>query len=189
MKLISLRLVALFFIAVMFAGCLTVDKKEYSYKLNSDGSGEGWIKFYNIQSSSSDEEDATLKDFAELIDDYVKGSKFEEDNPALQVTSKEVFEEGGKLNALVKFKFSDISNINFLYDAKCKCAPIYYSMAGSFSESYESSNGEYLGETKSIQVIKWPGDTKEFKFTTTVNSDEKATSLLNQYKAWKADQK
>ncbi|MBK7866873.1 MAG: hypothetical protein IPJ75_07730 [Ignavibacteriales bacterium] len=113
MRLISFRLVLIALVTVLFAGCLTVDKKEYSYKTKSDGSGEGWIKFYNIKSAKDGEDDVSLKDFAELIDDYVKGTKFEDENPSLKVTSKELMAEGGKLNGLVKFTFSNIADISF----------------------------------------------------------------------------
>ncbi len=66
MRLISFRLVLIALVTVLFAGCLTVDKKDYYYKTNSDGSGEGWIKFYNIKSAKDGEDDVSLKDFAEL---------------------------------------------------------------------------------------------------------------------------
>jgi len=189
MKLISLRLFIIALVTLLFAGCLTVDKKEYHYKVNNDGSGEGWIKFYNIKSAKDGEEDVSLKDFAELIDDYVKGTRFEDDNPSLQVTSKDLMEEDGKLNGLVKFKFNSLSEISFLYEEGCGCAPVYYSMGGFLSETFASSNGTYLGEGGGPQIIKWPAGTKDFSFTTTVSSDTTTVDLLNQYKAWKAGQK
>lgn len=189
MRLISFRLVLIALVTVLFAGCLTVDKKDYYYKTNSDGSGAGWIKFYNIKSAKDGEDDVSLKDFAELIDDYVKGTKFEDENPSLQVTSKELMEEGGKLNGLVKFTFSNISEISFLFEKDCNCAPVYYSMGGFLSETYTTSNGTYLGDAGGPQIIKWPAGTKEFKFTTSVSTDSTSIELLNQYNGWKASQK
>lgn len=189
MKLVSLRLFIIALVTLLFTGCLTVDKKEYSYKVNADGSGEGWIKFYNIKSAKDGEDDVSLKDFASLIDDYVKGTKFEDENASLQVVSKELMEEGGKLNGLIKFKFNDLSEISFLYEKGCDCAPVYYSMGGFLSETYVSSNGTYLGENGGPQIIKWPAKTKSFTFTTSVSADTTAVELLNQYNAWKANQK
>jgi hypothetical protein len=170
-------------------GCLTVDKKEYNYTLKSDGSGEGWIKFYNIKSAKDGENDVSLKDFAELIDEYMKGTKFEEENPNLLVTSKEIFEENNKLNGLVKFTFANISDISFLFEKDCDCAPIYYSMGGILSETFVESNGTYLGDNGGPQIVKWPAGTKDFKFTTSVSADSNAVELLNQYNGWKAGQK
>lgn len=189
MKSFSLKLVLLALLTVFFTGCLTVDTKEYYYKISKDGSGEGWIKFNNIKSAKDGETDVSLKDFAELIDEYVKGTKFEDENPSLQVVSKELIEENGKLNGLVKFKFNDITEISFLAEKDCNCAPVYYSMGGFLSETYLSSNGKYLGENGGPQIIKWPSGSKEFQFSTTVSSDTTSIELLNQYKGWKAGQK
>lgn len=184
-----IKMLALFVVAVSLTGCLSSEKKEYSYKVNGDGSGSGKIKFVNIISQKDDGKDVSFSDFGELVDKYLNGEQFETDNPNLVVTDKKLYEEDGKLMGEVTFTFKSLSDINFIIEPGCDCSPIFYPMS-TFSETFESSNGTYLGENSSATMIKWPSGTKEFTFTTVVTSDLKETvSLLGMYKTWKESNK
>lgn len=178
--------IIIFVSSLLLSGCLNVEKKAYTYKVNADGSGSGSIEFINIISQEDEERDVSLKDFGELIDDYLQGNRFESDNPQLTVTSKELYEENGKLNGKVEFTFKSLQDINFLIDPSCNCAPIYYYL-GSLSETYLESNGEYLGtQMNDIPIVKWKSGTTNFSLSTEVTSDLANThSLLPQYKEWK----
>ena len=63
--------------AVLLGGCLGVEKKEYRFTLNPDGSGSGVIRYVNVvsiddNSGTEEAKDVSFKDFAELVSDYLE---------------------------------------------------------------------------------------------------------------------
>ncbi len=64
-------------VLINLTGCLSTEYKEYIFEINSDGSGEGEIIFYNLVSVEDDEKDVSFKDFGELVSDYIEGTNFE----------------------------------------------------------------------------------------------------------------
>ena len=152
---------------INLTGCLSAEYKEYIFKINADGSGEGEIIFYNLVSVEDDEKDDSFKDFGELVSDYIEGTKFENDNPNYQVTNKELFEEDSMLVGRVEFAFTNFRNIGFFKSEDCDCSPLMYYM-GDFGESYSKSNGNYLGEEKDFPVIIWQSDADEIYIKTVV---------------------
>jgi hypothetical protein len=171
--------------ALLASGCIVAEKKEYYFKLNADGSGSGAIKFINLLSSDDDSKDVSFKDFAELVTDYVDGTKWEDDNPAFKVTDKKLYEENGVLVGEVKFTFSSWDSAGFLRSAGCNCCPTLYYLDTS-SETYESTNGKYLGENSKLPLVSFDGGAKEFRIATKTNSSLDDTHpLLPHYKGWK----
>ncbi len=146
------------------------------------------MKYINILSQDDDGEDKSDDDFQELINDYIEGGTFEDDNPNLKVTRKELFEENGQLCGIVEFEFEDVNKIGFLSFADCKCAPLLYYF-GSLGETYVESDGKYLDEDESytMPMIEWPHKTKKVSFKTNVQEGtDDCRSLLVKYKEWKA---
>jgi len=176
------------FVIFNLTGCLTTAYKEYKFEINSDGSGEGTITFYNIVSAEDDEKDVSFKDFGELISDYIEGTRFEDDNPNYTVTNKELYEEDSVLVAKVEFTFDDFREIGFYKSENCDCSPIMYYM-GSFGETFSESNGKYLGEEKEFPLVTWDSGTNELYFKTIVQEDLTNThGLLDLYHTWKEKQ-
>jgi len=172
-------------VLINLTGCLSTEYKEYIFKINSDDSGEGEIIFYNLVSVEEDEKDDSFKDFDELVSDYIKGTKFGNDNPNYQVTTKELFEKDSILVGRVEFAFTNFRNIGFFKSEDCDCSPLMYYM-GDFGESYSESNGNYLGEEKDFPVIIWASDANEIYIKTVVQEDLTGThSLLKLYHTWK----
>jgi hypothetical protein len=166
-------------------GCLSTEYKEYIFKINPDGSGEGEIFFYNLVSVEDDEKDDSFKDFGELVSDYIEGTNFENDNPTYQVTNKELFEKDSILVGRVEFAFTNINDIGFFKSEDCECSPLMYYM-GDFGETYSESNGNYLGDEKDFPVIIWQSDADEIYIKTVVQEDLTGThSLLKLYHTWK----
>lgn len=173
---------------VLLGGCLTSEYKEYSFKINADGSGEGVIRFINIVSEDDEGENVSFDDFGELIDGYYNGTTFENENPHYVVTDKRLFEENGVLNGEVTFTFSNADSIGFILFPDCSCASVLYYL-GSYSESFMQSNGKYLGFGRDLPVIVWEPGTSEYTFQTSVKDDmSDARSLLSLYKVWKEEQ-
>ncbi len=172
----------LFFSALYFTGCLTIESKEYSFKLNKDKSGSGAIKYINIMSENKDSVSTIESDYQELIDSYLNGEKLKEDLTGVKNLKKHLFEEDNQLCGEVTFDFDDISKLKF-YKYKdsgpwCYYLSIFSRGLMGGTESYFSSNGTYGGEN--MPIIFWDGKEKEFTFKTTFTAPGKsATSLLN----------
>ncbi|MCI0448614.1 MAG: hypothetical protein L0Y79_02370 [Chlorobi bacterium] len=180
-KLSFLLILALLTTGLM--GCLTVETKEYSFKLKKGNSGEGRIKYINIMRS---EDSATTieNDYDELINSYLKGNKPEDEILGVKNVKKRLFEEDNHLCGEITFEFDDITTLKFYkYKDDVWCYHIPASGFGIFggSESFFSSNGTYGGEN--MPVVFWSGKGKEFEFKTTVyQPDPKNVSLLEIWK-------
>jgi hypothetical protein len=178
-KILFIVLITVF--AVYVQGCLTVETKEYTFKVKKNGSGEVTIKYINIMTDSKDSAGVPESDYTELIDSYLKGRKIQEEYPDAKNMEKRLFEEDNQLCGEVKFEFDDITNLKF-YRYKDK-GPWCYYISGGFlgGEQYFSSNGTYGGQN--MPVIFWDGDQKTFEFKTTVTTPAKNTmSLLELWK-------
>jgi len=183
MKKIYLSVVTVILVG-SFAGCLTVETKEYSFKLKKGKSGEGRIKYINIMSDQKDSASAVEQDYRELIDSYLNGDKIKDEFPNIRIKKKRLYEEDNQLVGEVTFEFDDITKVRF-YKYKDSGPWCYYLGSGfsmgRLSESYFSSDGTWGGEN--MPVIFWDGTQKEFEFKTTVTAPEKNTlSLLDMWK-------
>lgn len=182
-KLMAAGLLLLLFALI---GCLNVESKEYRFSVKPDGSGEGTITFVNIVSADDDGRDVSLKDFGELITDYLEGSSFEDQNGNYTVTGKRLYERDGKLNGEVTFTFDSLESAGFFRTADCDCAPVLFATS-SLQETLTESNGRDLSE-KNIPLISWDASVKEYTFRTRALDDTTGTrSLLAQWKKWKSD--
>lgn len=178
------QLLLLFLSVSMLSGCLTTEYKEYTFQINEDGSGNGIIKFINILSQEDDGMNVSASDFGQLIDEYLNGNSFEEENPYYQVTHKKLFEENGVLCGEVEFTFTHVDSIGFLSFNNCQCTPLLYYL-GSISETLIDTDGNYLGLKRDLPIISWEAETKRVFFKTMVESDVSAGhSLLPMYNAY-----
>lgn len=181
MKKLFLNTTLLLLVIVLFNGCLTVERKEYNVTLTGANSGKAVIKYINIVSTKDEERDVSMKDFAELITDYLEGKKLEDEFPNVKNMKKRLFEENGVLCGELTFDFDSLSSLKiFKYD---KDSPFMLVKDGFSNETIDEFNGETLDEK--LPVIFWNKNTKNFKWSTTVSSDvSNATSLLSQYQNW-----
>ncbi|MCB9357691.1 MAG: hypothetical protein H6508_00460 [Calditrichaeota bacterium] len=182
------KLLPLVLIASLFVGCLQVQQKTYTYKLNPDGTGTGSVFYYNIHSTDEDERDVSFKDFGTLVTDYLEGTTLEGENEGWNITNKELFEQDGVLCGKIEFSFGDMGSAKLYRTANCECAPILL-LPGSMDETLLEHNGGgvMLG---SSEVIEWPADSKEIMFKTEGASDTTgARNLVEHYNAWKKTKK
>lgn len=179
----ALVYVFLFALSIGLSGCLVVETKEYSYELKDGNSGSGKIKYINIM--RSDDSGVTIEeDYNDLMNNYLNGSKPEDEMLGVKNVKKRLFEEDNHLCGEITFDFDDISLLKF-FSYKGKVWVYNISSAGNSifggSESYFSSNGTFGGE--SVPMIFWDGNTKEFNFKTTISQGEKPNiSLLGIWK-------
>ncbi len=161
--------------------CLTVEKKEYHFEFTGKETGVLTIKYVNIMSVMDDETDVDA-DFKELMDTYVRGDLLEKEYRFSKLISKRLFEEDGILCGELKFEFTEIMAARlFQYQ---KGDPIMMSLKGSsFSEEYESSNGNYGGDV--MPVVFWSDGNQNLKVTTKITKPDKSSiSLLKKFKEW-----
>ena len=176
-------LISIILLAFIFTGCLTVEKKEYTFQLKDNNSGTLTIKFVNIMSMKDDALDVSQGDFEELVKNYVEGNEIETDYDKALVRSKRLFEENGVLCGEVVIDFENLASVGlYQYDSK---SPLMFNV-GSFldSETYLTSNGEFGGEV--MPVVFWPKSLKTLSLTTYITDpDETTVGLLTEYNEWK----
>jgi len=179
-------------VAFLLGGCLGVEKKEYRFTLNPDGSGSGVIRYVNVvslddNSGTEQAKDVSFKDFAELVSDYLEGAKFEDDHPYLKVTGKRLLEENGVLVGEVTFAFASLDSVGFFRRAQCDCCPVlYFNKTESGDETVTETNGRLVEGVASSPFIEWEGGAREFTFKTTALSDLSGTrSMVDYYRTWK----
>lgn len=171
----------LFIFSVSLIGCLTVETKEYSYKLKDGNKGSGKIKYINIM-RTVDSATTMETEYRELIDSYLNGNKPEDEMLGVKNVKKRLFEEDNHLCGEITFDFDDITSLKF-YNYKGKIWTFALTGNSIFggNESYFSSNGTFGGEN--MPVIFWDNGENELNFKTTVSqNDKKNESFLEIWK-------
>jgi hypothetical protein len=185
MKKYYLGLIAVIVTVLFLSGCLTCEKKEYTFEFTGKDSGRLTIKYINVMSTMDDTVDISEEDFTSLITDYYEGTELENDFPNATVVSKRMFEENGVLCGEIVLEFADMAT-GHLYQHKGK-GPIMYCLScySIDSEYYNESNGEYGGDV--MPVVFWDQGLKTLTLTTDVTyPDETTVSLLDKYLEWDA---
>jgi hypothetical protein len=179
------QILCLFFSIIFLSSCLTTEYKEYTFQINEDGSGSGKIKYINIISQEDDGVNASATDFEQLINDYLNGNSFEQENHYHLVTNKRLFEENGVLCGEVEFTFTHIDSVGFTKFSNCECAPLLYYM-GALTETLIDTDGNYLGLNRDFPVITWEPGMSEVFIKTMVEADvSNGHSLLAMYIAYR----
>jgi hypothetical protein len=170
---------------VFLSGCLTCEKKEYSFAFTGENTGQLTIKYINIMSTKDDTIDNSEEDFASLMADYYEGTEVETEFPEATLVSKRLFEENGVLCGEIVLEFSSLE-IAHLYRHK-GTGPLMYCL-GCYSidsEYYSESNGEFGGDI--MPVVFWEPGLKKLELKTDLTfPDETTLSLLDRYKEWEA---
>jgi len=183
MKKSSISLIASILLSLLISGCLTVEKKEYTFEMKDNKSGTLTIKFINIMSMMDDTMNVSDSDFSELVATYIEGDQLETDYESASVKSKRLFEENGVLCGEAVIEFEELDDVGlYLYDESC---PFMFNVSTFLeSETFLSSNGEYGGEK--MPVVFWSKSLKTLKLTTTITTpDETTIGLLSHYNNWK----
>ena len=172
------------FFALLIAGCLTVESKEYLIKLKSDHSGEATIRFIDIMSEADDTVDISKDDFQQLIEFYLHGEQIEKENPGFHNVRKRLYEQDGMLVGELTMTFDSLSALRlFKFDRE---SPYMYFVGSPLSsEQYVESNGTFGREW--MPVIFWPKDARELYLKTKIVSEvSHHRSLLKNFREWQA---
>lgn len=170
---------------LFLSGCLTCEKKEYTFEFTGKDSSRLTIKYINLMSTMDDTVDISEEDFTSLITDYYEGTELENDFPEATVVGKRLFEENGVLCGEIVLEFTGLA-AGHLYQYKDK-GPIMYCLScySIDSEYFNESNGEYGGDV--MPVVFWDQGLKTLTLSTDVTfPDETTISLLDKYQEWNA---
>jgi len=187
MKKYLLVWIGLIITVLFMSGCLTCEKKEYTFDFTGKDSGRLTIKYINLMSTMDDSVDISEEDFSSLITDYYEGTEIENEFPDAIVASKRLFEENGVLCGEIVLEFSEIA-MGHLYQHNGK-GPLMYCLScySIDSEYYSESNGEYGGDI--MPVVFWDSGLKTLTLSTDVTyPDETTVGLLDRYTEWQAGQ-
>ncbi len=185
MKLIpsaTLPILLATFLSLTAAGCLTVERKEITFWVKPDGSGNGRLVFRGIGSVQENGTDNTLTDYTHLVNTYFKGKELEERYPAYSDFKKRIYEENGKLVGEVTFRFSHYEDVG-LYRYQDRGPWMYHIGYRSefVVEQFDTSNG--TAATELMPVLFWPENTTEFRISSHFDgSDLSVRPLLPLYK-------
>jgi hypothetical protein len=174
--------IALAITTLIISGCLTVEKKEYTFEFTGENSGRLTIRYINIMSIMDDGLDVSETDFDELISSYLHGNEIEEEYPLAIISGKRLYEENNMLCAEVIIDFPDLAAVKlYQFDED---SPFIYALCQCLSsESYKESNGHFA--SNEVPIVIWPAETRTLVLTTSVTEpDETTMSLLPQYREW-----
>lgn len=170
----------LFSISLSLAGCLTCERKEYSFQLTGENSGKLTIKYVNIFSNLVDSAAELTSDYEELVYMWLDGDKLENDFPQARKFRKRLFEENGKLCGEVTMVFDDLSKVRLHRSESDNRYLFAMSDVNDDGEVFWHSNGNYEDETP---VISWPENARTLRFTTKIATpDSSCVSMLPQWK-------
>ncbi|MBN9400082.1 MAG: hypothetical protein J0I17_07900 ['Candidatus Kapabacteria' thiocyanatum] len=169
-------------VAIFLTGCLTVEKKSYKITMTGEQSGKCTITYYNIVSTKDDGKDISFKDYAELVTDYLEGTKLEDELVGCRNVTKRLYTQGDKLCGEISFDFDSLSTVRmYRYNA---AAPLMMYVSGLSNETYATSNGTWGGER--MPVVFWAANAKELTLQNTVTEiDTGHVGLAPQYEQWK----
>jgi hypothetical protein len=181
----SLLYISIFAVLVLLlSGCLGTEYKEYHFIVNEDGSGSGSINHINLVSGQEEGVDVSDNDFADLVNNHLFGTSFEDENPNLTVTGKELLEVDGQLCGYVEFTFDNYMDIGFQlinYDTGSLVAYFF----DDITEEVLEANGEFDEDEDALPIIEWATDTRQFDFKALAKKDmTNAKSLLGHYQNW-----
>ena len=142
-----------------FSGCIVFKSVSYEVNVNNDGTGIALITIEDINSDATTKEnlDADIKSILEYglkSQEFINDQKIEGKN----ITTRNLVVERGKLNAIAKYEFNDISNVEGMqFDDP------YYYLTVPPEDSIISTNGQ-VTKTAEYQRIVWDKSIKTLKF-------------------------
>ncbi|MEQ1505921.1 MAG: hypothetical protein ABMB14_27040 [Myxococcota bacterium] len=167
------RAVVAVILPVVLTGCPEIGRMTYRFDVST---GKGTLSLEDI---GTDDPDNAARDFASLVNDYVLGTKVQDDHPAWRVGERRLFESAGPLAGVASFSFTRPSDVG-LYQFDKKSAYIW---CADSSETVVSTSGEVIPPYPNC--VAFDRKTRVFEVTVTTASGLGARqSLLPQFQGW-----
>ncbi len=166
------RLILLAASLIPLTSCLIIERTRLEIDLKKM---TGEVRFLSI---GTDDAAQAQADFAELINNHIRGTQLETDNPGWNIASKELYVENGALNGVAKFSFLNLDAVKvYKHDKK---SPYFYCVA----------SGETLLSTNGVKIPSIPTcialDRKQGTLIVEAKKGDfgNGRSLLTEYQAW-----
>lgn len=150
-------------LAVLFltqlTGCILFNSVTYEVNVNDDGTGTALVTIEDMNTDATTPE-AIDADVKSVLEYGLKGHEFvaDQEKDGKKITSRNLLVEKGKLNAIARYEFSDISTVEGMqFDDP------YYYLTISPEDSIISTNGQ-VTKTDQYQRIVWDKSIKTLKF-------------------------
>jgi hypothetical protein len=180
-KLFNISIVLL--ILFIIPGCLRFGSIEYRITFDENYSGGSVAIFYRDITSSDSTVEKQQGDFDDVVQ-MINSDEFLLDqlNDGVYVKERRLFEENGKLNALIKGIFRELHNNDM--SLKVDKEEIVLTFKEDDDSRFES-DGKVM-QTENNVIITWPKTTHEIYFKVFPVKDEKIYSLIDYYREWNA---
>ena len=170
-KLKKLFYLASLLLVTQVTGCIVFHSVSYEVNINDDGTGTALVTIEDINSGAAskeslDEDVKSILEYGLKSEEFVDGQKADGKN----ITSRNLLVEREKLNALIRYEFSDLSTVEGMqFDDP------YYYLTIPVGDSIISTNGQ-ITKTAEYQRIVWDKSIKTLKFK--MYSDDTSTEGL-----------
>lgn len=166
-----MRAVLLSSAMLVLTGCPEIGRMTYRFDL---AKGTGSLTLDDI---GTDDPASAARDFALLVNEYLLGTKVQEEHPSWRVGERRLYEEGGRLDGIVSFTFDDAAGAG-LYQHSRKTDLLWCAGEG---ETVVATSGEVVPLYPSC--VFFDRKQKQHEVTVTTGSPSR-TSLLPLYQAW-----
>jgi len=146
-------------ILTQLTGCIVFHSVSYEVTVNEDGTGTALLTIGDINTDATSKE-AIDEDVKSILDHGLKSQTFVNDmlSEGKRITSRNVVVEKEKLNAIVKYDFTEITRVEGMqFDDP------YYYLTVPVEDSIISTNGQ-VTKTAEYQRIVWDKSIKTLKF-------------------------
>lgn len=174
------KLVYFFSIIILtqLTGCIVFNSVSYEVTINEDGTGSSLVMIEDLKTDATTKESLD-EDIKSILQYGLKSADFVKDREGegKKITSRNLVVEKGKLNAIVRYNFDDVSKVEGMqFDEP------YYYLTVQPEDSIISTNG-LVTKTAEYQRIVWDKSitTLKFKMYSDNTSKEGLKSLVPYY--------
>ncbi|MEZ4237662.1 MAG: hypothetical protein R3F59_16245 [Myxococcota bacterium] len=156
----------------ILTACPEVGRMTFRFDL-ATGKGE-----LMVEDIGTDDPTKADEDFAQVVNEYVLGSKVQDDHPSWRVGAREFVPRDGRLDAKVAFDFARPEDVGlYKYDKK---SPWFW--CGDKDEEVVSTNGTAIPQYPNC--VAFDRKLKQLEVTVSGGGTGKRLSLLPQFEAW-----
>jgi hypothetical protein len=158
---------------LLLGGCPEIGRITYRFDLER---GAGSLSFEDI---GTDDPASSQADFAQIVNEWVLGSKVQDEHPNWRVGERKIFEKDGRLDGLVLFTFETPGDAGlYKHDRKSP-----YLWCASEGETVISTSGTMVPMYPACVVFDRKARTAEVTVTNATGLGTR-TSLVSQFRAW-----
>jgi len=140
-------------------GCIVFNTVSYEVTINEDGTGTALVVIEDLKTDATTKESLD-QDVKSILEYGLKSQDFIKDREGegKKVTNRNLVVEKGKLNAILRYDFDDVSKVEGMqFDDP------YYYLTISPEDSIISTNGQ-ITKTKEYKRIVWDKSMTSLKF-------------------------